>query len=159
MAENEAAHALLSRSGTLSLTEGRLCGGNSTINAEILTLSHRGVSGQSGCMILPVADGGLPLILQSLAVPGRRQAYLFLRDPRHAFDFVERILPALFNLSPTESRLVKVLAGGGSLDAVAAELRLSHNTVRNQLQNIYRKTGASNRFELHSHILGLIDNT
>jgi len=158
-AENDAAHALLSRPGTLSLTEGRLRGGNSAINTEILTLSHRAISGQSGCMILPVADGGLPMILQSLAVPGRRHAYLFLRDPRQSYDFVERILPAFFNLSPAESRLIKALAGGGSLDAVAEELRLSYNTVRNQLQTIYGKTGARNRFELHSHILGLIDNT
>lgn len=157
--ENEAARTLLSRSGALSLTEGRLRTGNAAIDAEILSFSNRAVSGQSGCMILPVAGRSLPLILQSLAVPGHRQAFLFLRDPRHSFDFIEKVLPALFELSPAEIRLIKVMARGNSLDAVAEELRLSQNTVRNHLQNIYAKTGTGNRVQLHSQILGLIDNS
>jgi len=53
-----------------------------------------------------------------------------------------------FALTPAEMRLASHLMNGGSVASYAKEQELSRNTVRNQLQAIYCKTGTHRQAEL-----------
>lgn len=147
------------KGGPISLVEGRFISASDDLNAAIAAFLKRAVSGQSGAMPLPLGDGSLPLIMQSLPSPDRQSAFLFIRDARQSAGFFTKILPELFGLTAAEVRIVNVLAEGSDLQSVADDLRLSRNTVRNHLQAIYGKTGTSNRVELLTQLLGLIDNS
>lgn len=144
--------------GPMSLVDGRLISGSTDLNNAISVFLKRAISGQSGSMPLPLGDESLPLIMQSLPVPDRRTAFLFIRDARQSTGFFSKVLPGLFGLTAAEIRIVNVLAEGRDLQSVADNLQLSRNTVRNHLQAIYGKTGTSNRVELLTQLMGLIDN-
>ncbi len=59
----------------------------------------------------------------------------------------------LFTLTPAEARLLVALVDGKGLDEIAAEYDVSKNTLRNQLNQIFRKTGASKQSELVRMVL------
>ena len=50
-------------------------------------------------------------------------------------------------LSPQEQKVLRLLAAGNSNADIARELVVSVNTVRTQVQSIYRKLNVSNRVE------------
>lgn len=51
-------------------------------------------------------------------------------------------------LTPTEAKVARLVALGGSNDEVAAELGVAFQTVKFHLSNIYRKLGVSSRTQL-----------
>ena len=51
-------------------------------------------------------------------------------------------------LSPEERKVANLLVGGLSMRQIAERKGVSHNTVRNQVATIYRKTGASGKIDL-----------
>ena len=53
-----------------------------------------------------------------------------------------------FALSPREREIVLCLCQGKNNAAIAESLRISTFTVKNHLQSIFEKTGASNRTEV-----------
>jgi DNA-binding CsgD family transcriptional regulator len=53
-----------------------------------------------------------------------------------------------FDLTPAETRTLEQFVQGGSLTEVAAALRISENTVKTHLQNIFAKTGTSRQMQL-----------
>lgn len=57
------------------------------------------------------------------------------------------ILPDNFELSPKEIQILVLLAKGMLNKEIAAQLKISVNTVKNHLQNIYIKLGVQNRSE------------
>lgn len=59
----------------------------------------------------------------------------------------------LFALTPAEARLLVALVDGLSLDEIAARSEVSKNTLRNQLNQIFRKTGANKQSELVRMVL------
>ncbi len=56
-------------------------------------------------------------------------------------------LPLVEPLSPQERKVLRLLASGNSNAAIAHELVVSVNTVRTQVQSIYRKLNVGNRVE------------
>jgi LuxR family maltose regulon positive regulatory protein len=50
-------------------------------------------------------------------------------------------------LSPQEQKVLRLLAAGNSNAGIARELVVSVNTVRTQIQSIYRKLNVNNRVE------------
>jgi LuxR family maltose regulon positive regulatory protein len=50
-------------------------------------------------------------------------------------------------LSPQEQKVLRLLAAGNSNAAIAREFVVSVNTIRTQLQSIYRKLNVNNRVE------------
>ncbi|MDD9966466.1 MAG: response regulator [Myxococcales bacterium] len=56
--------------------------------------------------------------------------------------------PAWQTLSPRERQVAQSLVGGDTVRAIAAELRISENTVRNHLKATYRKFYVSSQSEL-----------
>lgn len=59
----------------------------------------------------------------------------------------------LFGLTPAEARLLIALIDGLNLDQAAGRFEVSKNTLRNQLNQIFRKTGVSKQSELVRLIL------
>jgi len=64
-------------------------------------------------------------------------------------------LRKLFRLSPAETRLTELLAGGVELSAAAEQLRMSTQTARFHLKSIFRKTGLKRQVDLVRLLLSL----
>jgi DNA-binding CsgD family transcriptional regulator len=62
-------------------------------------------------------------------------------------------LERLFALTPAEAKLLVALVDGLGLDDIAARFEVSKNTLRNQLNQIFRKTGANKQSELVRMVL------
>ena len=58
------------------------------------------------------------------------------------------LLRSLFDLTPSEARVARSLAGGDSLDDIAADGGVSRNTVRAQLRQVMDKTGCTRQAEV-----------
>lgn len=59
----------------------------------------------------------------------------------------------LYGLTPSEARTCEALHQGGSVEAAAKSLKLSRNTVRSHLKNIYAKVGVANQPQLLQRLL------
>ncbi len=59
----------------------------------------------------------------------------------------------LFALTPAEARLLVALVDGLGVDEIASHFDVSKNTLRNQLNQIFRKTGANKQSELVRMVL------
>jgi DNA-binding CsgD family transcriptional regulator len=66
-----------------------------------------------------------------------------------------RVLCALFDLTPAEARLAREVATGASMQAAAANLNLSIETVRTYLKRVMAKTGTRRQAELAVLLSGL----
>ena len=62
-------------------------------------------------------------------------------------------LERLFSLTPAEARLLIALVDGLGLDEIAKLFEVSKNMLRNQLNQIFRKTGANKQSELVRMVL------
>jgi DNA-binding CsgD family transcriptional regulator len=58
------------------------------------------------------------------------------------------LLRCHFGLTPAEARLTLQLVAGETLRSAAAKLRISYETARSQLKNIFNKTGTCRQAEL-----------
>ena len=65
------------------------------------------------------------------------------------------LLEQLYDLSPTEARIARALAGGASLREIADRSKTSIHTVRNQFKAVLEKTGADGQTHLTKLLLGL----
>ena len=154
---NSAADRLINENRGLRIFDGELLTNNLSLNDSLRNLFAKAASGTAGLLHLPLQEPAATLIVQALPMPGSREAKLFIRDPRQYAGFLNRAAPAMFGLTPSETRILSSISRGLDLQTVANELALTRNTVRNHLQSIYRKTGVSNRGELMTKMLGLID--
>ena len=59
-----------------------------------------------------------------------------------------RPVARMASLTPTEARVVELVADGLSNEAIAGQLLMSRATVKTHLTHIYAKTGTTNRTEL-----------
>jgi DNA-binding CsgD family transcriptional regulator len=66
-----------------------------------------------------------------------------------------RILSGLFDLTPAEARLARLIAGGTDLRAAARQLGLSIETVRTHLKHVMAKTGTRRQAELAVLLSGM----
>jgi two-component system nitrate/nitrite response regulator NarL len=60
----------------------------------------------------------------------------------------ERERATSFGLTPRERQVVRAVAAGSTNKDIAAELRISEDTVKHHLTNIFDKVGVSTRLEL-----------
>jgi DNA-binding CsgD family transcriptional regulator len=58
------------------------------------------------------------------------------------------LLHGLFDLSPAEARVARLLLEGKSVAGIAAESKVGENTVRAHLKSIFAKTGVNRQAEL-----------
>ena len=81
-------------------------------------------------------------------VPAKSAAIIFLRDPEVHSRPVPDLLVDLYRLTPAEARLATDLLTYRTLEEISAQRRLSRETLRTQLKELFRKTGTSRQSEL-----------
>ncbi|MES2319416.1 MAG: LuxR C-terminal-related transcriptional regulator [Pseudomonadota bacterium] len=69
-------------------------------------------------------------------------------DTRRRFVAAPFFTDNVARFTPRELEVLQLLAEGGSNKVIAKGLGISHNTVRNQVQGLFRKTGTVNRTQL-----------
>lgn len=95
-------------------------------------------------------DDGVILWLGPL---GRDGAVAFITSDHPDRSLAPELLIEAFELTPTQARVGSLLAAEYDVDAIAAELGISADTVRVHLKNIQHKTGARRQASLVRRVL------
>jgi DNA-binding CsgD family transcriptional regulator len=115
-----------------------------------------------GSLLLPQA--GKPHALQVQVLPARSSGALtvvhlaalaFIADPGAVPPSRARTLRELYKLTPTESRLADLFLPGQELKQTAEELKLSYESTRFHLKQIFRKTNTTRQAELLRLLLAI----
>ena len=117
------------------------------VEARILTISNPRGLHPLVLSIAPAGDGGQ-------GVPGaiRPAAMLVARNPHPTYDLKRCAFASIFELTPAQARLAGAILTGHSLSDASRLLRVSENTVRSHLKQIYQKTHTHSQIELvHLH--------
>jgi DNA-binding CsgD family transcriptional regulator len=176
---NEAATRLLASTSLVSLADGKLmlpAGYRDTFRAECERLEGLARGGDtpadevSEYRSLPIAAPAAPGLAAetlyaffTLLVPPRVSGAFGLRPlvmllfyhPDSAPPVDSDLLGAAFNLTPAEVRACRLLGEGLSTKEIAFRAGIQHDTVRKQLQAIYRKTATNRQSELMRLMLNL----
>lgn len=97
----------------------------------------------------------LPVRRMARDVFGRSMALLIATPVGEVGSPDMRVLCGLFDLTPAEARLAREVATGVSMEAAAANLGLSLETVRTYLKRVMAKTGTRRQAELAVLLSGL----
>lgn len=81
-------------------------------------------------------------------------AVLFIGQQEVEMPSVELVIAGLYGLTPAESRVAAKLMRGVSLSQVSAELRITRETARTHLRNIFAKTQTNRQSELVRLLVG-----
>jgi DNA-binding CsgD family transcriptional regulator len=75
-------------------------------------------------------------------------AMLIITDPENVAIPTEEALRLLFDLTPAEAKLTRLLAEGCGLTEAAARLGVTRETLRTRLKSIFEKTNTHRQAEL-----------
>ncbi len=160
---NRAARTMLEEADAVRLHDGRLYGATRRADADLREAVHEalGNNDQAIGVALPI-DHAEPVraVVRRLhpasagMVGATREAVaLYVTDPRKPHETREEILQRLFGLTPREAAVLRILAEGGDLHAIAARLAISFETVRSHVKHIMETTGASRQADLVRMVL------
>jgi DNA-binding CsgD family transcriptional regulator len=160
---NRAARAMLTEGDAMRLQNGRLSGANRRADADLQAAVGEALSGgdQTVGVALPI-DHAEPMraVVRRLhpAAAGMVGATsnavaLYVTDPRKPIETQEEILQRLFGLTPREAAVLRILAEGEDLQAIAGGLGIAIETVRSHVKHIMDTTGASRQAELVRMVL------
>ncbi len=79
---------------------------------------------------------------------GEAVAILFVADPEGSQISTTEVLEGLYDLTPAEAELLRLLAEGNSLEEVAERRGVTMNTARSQLKQVFSKTDTRRQGEL-----------
>ena len=122
------------------------------------------LSGNAGVRSFPVRDATtqgammahvLPIRLSARDVFARCAAALILTPVTSKDAPPTEIIQSLFDLTPSEARVARGLAGGLTIDVIAQQSSVSRNTVRAQLRGVMDKTGCRRQAEVVALLSGL----
>ena len=82
------------------------------------------------------------------AEPNDVAAIIYVLDPARDTEHLLQPVCKLYHLSPVESRLTSLIAGGATLMHAAEQMRIKEQTARSYLKQIFAKTGATRQGEL-----------
>jgi DNA-binding CsgD family transcriptional regulator len=163
---NAVAEARLADTGGLCVVGGRLSCVQPLAANELQALICAAASPDlavrtGGSMTLNVPGKRFPLSVtvapvraQAFAVFDHRPAVIVcINDPEAGAQLSEETLRAMFGLTRAEARVAIASMTGGAARQVAATLGVSVHTVRNQLQSVLEKTGASRQSEMVALLL------
>ncbi|PVA05729.1 helix-turn-helix transcriptional regulator [Thalassorhabdomicrobium marinisediminis] len=105
------------------------------------------------------ADRALGLVVQPVPRTARKGAIacaLVIRDSDRPSAPGLDLLRGLFDLTPAEAGLTRILAMGHTLDEAAADLSISRNTARAHLRAIFSKCGINRQTELVRLVLSSV---
>jgi DNA-binding CsgD family transcriptional regulator/PAS domain-containing protein len=160
---NAAAGRILARADALVLARGGYlktngpAGGRelerSVFEACLTGTGHGASSGASFRLERGATEKPYNVVVSPLALPeapfvGRRPAaVVMVGDPDHPAPARDQ-LAELFGLTPAQAALTGLLATGDSLDDAADQLRISRNTARWTLKQVFLRTSTSRQSEL-----------
>ncbi|MDE2620828.1 MAG: helix-turn-helix transcriptional regulator, partial [Sphingomonadales bacterium] len=122
-------------------------------------------TGQRAIQSIAVPDGDDPatgFVIHLLPVVGAARevceadgVVMLLAEARNSNVPAADLLRLLFDLTPAEARLARLIAQGHSAPRAAAQLGIQANTARAHLKAIYAKTGLAGQTELALALTGL----
>ena len=116
-------------------------------STRILTISNPKGLHPLVLTITPAGNG-----VQGGADTNRPAAVLIARNPHPTYDLERCAFASIFELTPAQARLAGVVFAGHNLSEASRLLRVSENTVRSHLKQIYQKTHTHSQIELvHLH--------
>lgn len=97
-----------------------------------------------------------PLVLMVCAPPGHSAppVAVYLHDPSEPPRISETTLCKLYQLTPAEARVARIMVNGHDTREIARQNGTSVHTVRNQIKKVFAKTGISRQAELAILIMG-----
>jgi DNA-binding CsgD family transcriptional regulator len=144
----------------LTTVSGRLSALDAAVDARLQAAIHQAVdAGDRHASTVPLPrDDGEPSVLVSLyPLPiyptaafdyGRASTLVVVTDPQATSVDTTLLLRQAFDLTVQEARIARRLAAGDSVDAIAAALQISRETVRVHLRHIFAKTGLRRQLDL-----------
>ncbi len=122
-----------------------------------------GVQGSAGSMTIGRPRSRTRLLVQISPVgghewefqAGRVAALVLVVDPERRSRLDPGLVAKALNLTPAESHLAVMLAGGYSMSEIAAATLRTEGTVRWHLKQIFRKQGISRQTDLVRRVLAL----
>jgi DNA-binding CsgD family transcriptional regulator len=163
---NTTAEAIVRAQDGLSVRHGRLSAPRAVETQALARLVDR-VCGRQGAPVggalqLARTSGKRPLQLvatplsMSVSALGSHRvdvdlnavALCFISGHEHQTQDAHAVLPQIFGLTPSETRLAVSLLDGGSLTEFAARHGVSVNTAKTQLASLFAKTGAHRQGEV-----------
>ena len=108
--------------------------------------------GEPHPVVVSVSAGGSNMGLDALGESGR-VAVVIAKDPYYTHgDFECCAFTKLYNFTPAQGRIVGLILTGHGLTGAARALRVSQNTARSHLKQVYQKTNTHSQIELvHLH--------
>lgn len=99
-----------------------------------------------------------PLEVMVFVTPAERPRFclLYFVDPCRLPVEMPSVVAQIHGLTPAEVRVAKALLSTCNVGEVAATLRLSRNTVRTHLRNLWRKTGTRRATELVHRLMASV---
>ncbi len=149
---NSAARTWLRTDGRLRLSNRRLVGASSVLNAQLRTAVQRATSGPTPDLaIVPLTDTGTsgPAVTLSCApiVELPDHVVIAIQERRCDLNLAQQTLTAL-GLTQAERRLASFLATGMDLQSAAAASGITFSTARSYLKRIFGKLGIARQSDL-----------
>lgn len=164
---NKEAEVLMRSGDSIRSADGRIAGPAPAVTEKMALLirgaaeTARGKEGSAGGALSIPRYGRLPVTLLVAPFRPKREgvgvpipaAIIFVRAPERLAMPEVSIVQGMLGLTPAEATIVCYLARGRSIQEIAVHHRLSLNTVRTHLKNIFAKTGTSRQTQLVGLVL------
>lgn len=156
------AQALLGEGCALELVGGRLQARSGGPDLAAAIRRQAGAAGQGMTLLIPVEAGPAlvldltPLVHEDWAAGLPAQVLVTARGRPAAPTRPEPVLQASFGLTFAEAEVAVNLARGETPTAIAADRRVSVETVRSQIRNLYMKVGVGHRAALTARLAALV---
>lgn len=158
---NEAAATMIAAGDPIWSRHGRICAATSAATAALIAAIGDGVQTKAGAhrngseVALPCRDGRAAIAhVRTLRTGDMRlgqcagfAAAVFVIEPQRVV-LPLAALAHLFDLSPSESRVLAEIVSGRNRKETAAALGIADSTVKTHLDRLYTKTGTSDQSEL-----------
>lgn len=162
VASSRGARALVNRNKVLGYSGGRIKLPSRALQQKLLDMLAQVAAGEAPdprttSLILKLPrDGQATLTLMVSAIPDMAAPpiVIFIHEPTFTARISESVLCELYELTPAEARVARIMVNGGDTHEIARQNNTSVHTVRNQIKNVFSKTGASRQAELAILLLG-----
>lgn len=149
--------------GAVSLQDGALRARHRGADSRLGRSIRAALAGTTTEMLLNGEATEPPLVVQIVAVnptrinaPLQAAAVVYVSSPQDQ-PWTGSVLTRVWDLSPSEQKLVNLLATGLALADAAEQLGITRNTARNQLQSLFEKTGTKKQHQLLARLRGTLD--
>lgn len=162
---NSAASGLLGEKDILIQSDGALLAAHRNSTAGFLSALEQAMAGQTAETLLLSGTGAAPFAAQFVPVNSPHVAavvspsvLVYVWNPLHRTKKQNDVLARLYGFTTAEARLAAKLATGMDLNTAAEHLGITRNTARNQLQNLFAKTGTRRQSEFIARIIGVLES-